>query len=175
MAAFGEFSGSILVSDASVLINDRSIDRMDLIDVVSYEFMVTDHVADEISEVYPEQQARYQAALDRGAVAQVSLTDPDELELFAMLAASGRLGKGECSAIACAIHRAYGLAIDDRRATREATAARLDLEIVRTQDLIVSMIKQNLLSIAEADAIKGEWEQRHRFRLTISSFAELLP
>ena len=45
MAAFGEFSGSILVADASVLINDRSIDRMDLIDVVSYEFMVTDHVA----------------------------------------------------------------------------------------------------------------------------------
>ena len=175
MAAFGEFSGSILVSDASVLINFLRIDRIDLIDVVSYEFMVTDHVADEISEVYPEQQARYQAALDRGAVAQVSLTDPDELELFAMLAASGRLGKGECSAIARAIHRGCALAIDDRRATREATAARLDLEIVRTQDLIVSMIKQNLLSIAEADAIKNEWEQRHRFRLTISSFAELLP
>ena len=110
MAALGEFSESILVSDASVLINDRSIDRMDLIAAVSYEFMVTDYV----------------------------------------------------------------LAIDDRRATREA-AARSDLEIVRTQDLIVSMIKQNLLSIAEADAIKGEWEQRHRFRLTISSFAELLP
>ena len=116
MAALGEFSGSILVSDASVLINDRSIDRMDLIAAVSYEFMVTDHVADEI----------------------------------------------------------YALAIDDRRATLEA-AARSDLEIVRTQDLIASMIKQNLLSIAEADAIKGEWEQRHRFRLTISSFAELLP
>ena len=169
MAAFGEFSGSILVSDASVLINFLRIDRMDLIAAVSCEFMVTDHVADEISEVYPEQHVRYQAALDRGAVAQVSLTDPDELELFAMLAASSRLRKGECSAIACA------LAIDDRRATREAAVARLDLEIVRTQDLIVSMIKQNLLSIAEADAIKGEWEQMHRFRLTISSFAELLP
>ena len=91
-----------------------------------------------------------------------------------MLAASGRLGKGECSAIACAIHRGYALAIDDRRAAREATAAFSDLEIVRTQDLIVSMIDQNLLSIAEADAIKDEWEQRHRFRLTISSFAELL-
>ena len=139
MAAFGEFSGSILVSDASVLINDRSIDRMDLIAAVSYEFMVTDHVADEISEVYPEQQVRYQAALDRGAVAQVSLTDPDELKLFAMLAASGRLGKGECSAITCAIHRGYVLAIDDRCATREAEA-RSDLEIVATQDLIVSMI-----------------------------------
>ena len=174
MAAFGEFSGSVLVSDASVLINFLRIDRMDLIAAVSYEFMATDHVTDEISEAYPEQRVCYQAALDRGAVAQVSLTDPDELELFAMLAASGRLGKGECSAIACAIHRGYALAIDDRRAVREATAARSDLEIVRTQDLIVSMLKQNLLSIAEADAIKDEWEQRHRFRLKISSFAELL-
>ena len=173
MAASGEFSGSILVSDASVLINFLRIDRMDLIAAVSYEFIATDHVADEISEAYLEQRVRYQAALDRGAVAQVSLTDPDELELFAMLAASGRLGKGECSAIACAIHRGYALAIDDRRATREATA-RSDLEIVRTQDLIVSMINQNLLSIVEADVIKDEWEQRHRFRLTISSFAELL-
>ena len=78
------------------------------------------------------------------------------------------------AAIACAIHCGYVLAIDDRRATREA-AARSDLEIVRTQDLIVSMIDQNLLSIAEADAIKDDWEKRHRFRLTISSFAELLP
>ena len=155
MAAFGELSGSILVSDASVLINFLRIDQMDLIAAVSYEFMATDHVADEISEVYPEQRVRYQAALDRGAVAQISLTDPGELEFFAMLAASGRLGKGECSAIACAIHRGYALAIDDRRATREATA-RSDLEIVRTQDLIVRMIKQNLLSIAEADAIKEE-------------------
>ena len=72
MAAFAEFSGSILVSDASVLINFLRIDRMDLIDAVSYEFMVTDHVADEISEIYPEQQVCYQAALDRGDVAQVS-------------------------------------------------------------------------------------------------------
>ena len=167
-------STPILVSDSSVLINFLRINRMDLIAAVSYELMATDHVADEISEVYPEQRARYEAALDRGTVAQVSLTDPDELALFGVLAASGRLGKGECSAIACAIHRGYTLAIDDRRATREATAARSDLEIVRTQDLIVSMINQNLLSIAEADAIKDEWEQRHRFRLKISSFAELL-
>ena len=62
MAAFSEFSGSILVSDASVLINFLRIDRMDSIAAVSCEFMVTDHVADEISEVYPEQQVRYQAA-----------------------------------------------------------------------------------------------------------------
>ena len=72
MAAFGEFSGSILVSDASVLINFLRIDRMDLIAAVSYEFIATDHVANEISEAYPEQRVRYQAALDRGAVAQVS-------------------------------------------------------------------------------------------------------
>lgn len=91
MATFGEFSGSILVSDSSVLINFLRIDRMDLIAAVSYEFMATDHVADEISEAYPEQRVRYQAALDRGAVAQVSLNDPYELELFAVLAASGRL------------------------------------------------------------------------------------
>lgn len=49
-----------------------------------------------------------------------------------------------------------------------------DLDILRTQDLIVSMIKESLLDLAEADTIKKAWEKQHRFRLKIESFTELL-
>lgn len=41
-------------------------------------------------------------------------TRPAEIALFGALSASGRLGTGECSAIAVAVHRRHILAIDDR-------------------------------------------------------------
>ena len=85
MAAFGEFSGSILVSDASVLINFLRIDRIDLSAAVSYESMATDHVADEISEAYPEQRVRYQAALDRCALKFLNNIQPSLQQILRLL------------------------------------------------------------------------------------------
>lgn len=164
----------IVVSDTSVLVNFLRIDRMDLIANVSYDVLATDHVGDEISDTYADQQVRYQAAQTDGIIYQVSLTDSQELEIFGALAASGRLGSGECSAIACAVHNGYALAIDDRLAAREAMKVSSGLEIIRTQDLIVEMINQKLLSIENADSIKMDWEQNHRFKLKIESFAELV-
>ena len=129
----------IVVSDTSVLVNFLRIDRMDLIAHVSYNVLATDHVGDEISDVYAEQKSRYDAALADGIISQVSLTELQELEIFATLAAPGRLGSGECSAIACAVHHGYALAIDDRLAAREAIKVESGLEIIRTRDLIVEM------------------------------------
>ena len=42
------------------------------------------------------------------------------------------------------------------------------------QDLMVSMIREDLLDIAEADRIK-DWAVRHRFRLKLRSFREICP
>ena len=39
---------------------------------------------------------------------------------------------------------------------------------------MVSMIAEALLDIAEADRIKNEWAARHRFRLKLNSFRDLL-
>ena len=88
--------------------------------------------------------------------------------------AAGRLGAGECSAIALAIHRRYILAIDDRLATTHARRADATLRILATQDLVVSMIREGLLDVAEADRIKQEWATRHRFRLIVDTFRELI-
>ena len=144
----------IVVTDASVLMNFLRIDRMDLIAGHSHGFVVIDHVAAEISDRYPEQQQRFSETAGRGAVTQTSIVSPEELSLFGSLSASGRLGAGECSAIAMAVHRRSVLAIDDRQATVQARRIDRTLRILTTQDLMVSMIGEALLGIAEADRIK---------------------
>ena len=85
--------------------------------------------------------------------------------------AAGRLGAGECSALA--ISRRYILAIDDRLATTHVRRADATLRILATQDLVVSMIREGLLDVVEADRIKQEWATRHRFRLKLDSFHDL--
>ena len=165
---------AIIVTDASVLINFLRINRIDLIAGHSHAFLATDHVANEVSDRYPDQQRRFASALDSGALTLIPVAATEELRLFASLSATGRLGAGECSAIAVAVQRGYTLAIDDRVANRLARRFAPSLHIVTTQDLVVSMIRQDLLDVEEADRIKQEWSDRHRFRLNLDSFGNLL-
>ena len=169
---------AIVVADTSVIINFLRIDRMDLIGAHPSPFIVTDHVADEITDSYPEQQARFHAALGGGHITQHRIDDPAEVEIFLRLSIRGRLGAGERSAIAVALNRGCALAIDDSRAIRraidEAGIAGSPLTILRTQDVIVHLIRAKLLEIETADAIKENWRLNHRFTIRIGSFAELL-
>ena len=165
---------AIGVMDASVLINFLKIDRMDLIAGHSHDFVITDHVTVEITSRYPDQQQLLASAIEVGAVAQVSITNPRKIAFFETLARPGRLGVGECSAIAMAVCRHYMLAIDDRRAVAEARRASHGLTVLNTQDLMTSMIREDLLDITEADGIMNEWDWRHRFALKIRSFREVV-
>jgi predicted nucleic acid-binding protein len=169
---------SIIVADTSILINFLKIDRMDLLGSCPRPLLATDHVAVEIADAYPEQQVRYQAAVAARQLETCTVTDPNELELFARLRAGLRLGAGECSAIAVAINRRLALAIDDNRAVNralsEAGLAGHPLEILRTQDVIVTLIRIGVLDVAEADRIKALWAQHHRFTIKATSFTDLL-
>ncbi len=167
-----------VIVDASVLINFLRIDRMDLIGSHPGFFIVTDKVAHEIS--YPDQKSRYETALSLGYLVQQKIDDPVEVEEFLRLdLAHGRyLGAGELSAIAVALNRNCLLAIDDNRAVRDVLR-KIGLSdgpdrIIRTQDIVVELIKRNFLALEEAELIKIDWETNHRFKLKISSFRELL-
>lgn len=168
----------IVVADSSVLINFLRIDRMDLIGAYPASFIATDHVAAEISDTYPDQQARYEAALNSGQITEQRVDDPVELEMFLRLGAKGRLGAGERAAIAVALNRACALAIDDsraiRRALQEAALGDNALTILRTQDIVVELIRRGVVSVEAADAILVDWATNHRFKLKISSFKVLL-
>ena len=169
---------AIVVADTSVLINFLRIDRMDLIAAHPASFIATDHVAAEIVDTYPDQQARYAAALSAAQISEQRIDDPAELELFLRLAAHGRLGAGERSAIAVALNRRCALAIDDSRAIQraigEAGIAGSPLLIVRTQDIVVELIRNGAVSVEAADAILTDWATNHRFRPKITSFRDVL-
>lgn len=168
----------IVVADTSVLINFLRINRMDLISRYPGRFLATDHIKSELADDYPEQQTRYDTAVSAGLLDTCSITGTAEVALFARLGPGVRLGAGECSAIAVALSRGYAIAIDDNRAInaalREAEMVQAQLVVLRTQDIIVSLIRASVLTLDEADNIKADWEQRHRFRLKIHSFRNLL-
>lgn len=168
---------TIIAADTSVLINFLRIDRMDLIGVYPASFVATDHVAGEIVDEFPSQKARYHAALDAGQLSQQRVDDPAEIEVFLRLAERGRLGAGERSAIAVALNRGHQLAIDDSRAIRRAVEeAGLGnaLTIIRTQDIMVELIRRKVLSVSNADEILRDWASNHRFRLKIASFGDII-
>lgn len=164
----------ILVTDTSVLVNFLRVDRMDLIRAVSPRFLVTEHAATEITEVYGEQVARFDAALAAGCFEICRVEAEAALDLFGHLTATTRLGVGESATIAHALAIGAGVAIDDRRARNEALRISSELSILSTADLVVLMIREHLLTVGQADKVKYDWAENHRFRLKISSFADLL-
>lgn len=167
-------SSLIIIADTNVLINFLRIDRLDLIARHSLQFVITEHVREEITEHHPVQRQMLQKAIEDGVFEERVVNASDELQLFGKLMGEGRIGSGECSAIACAVCGSYKLAMDDKRAIKEAHKISGELEILGTQELIVSMILEQLLEIGEADEIKDAWESEHRFKLKIASFKDLV-
>lgn len=165
----------IVVADTSVLINFLRIDRMDLIGHHPQRFLATDHVEAEITSDYPDQRTRYRAAVVSGQLDTCSVVDPDEVALFLRLRPGERLGAGECSAIAVAINRKYPIAIDDDRAVKRVVRdVGAKLEVVKTVDVMVTLIRTGVLNTDAADQIKDEWAHQHRFTIKAASFRDLL-
>ncbi|MEX0714751.1 MAG: hypothetical protein WD278_20615 [Pirellulales bacterium] len=161
------------ILDTSVLLNFLKADRLDLITQhPRHRFYVTDHVRAEITQHYPDQLAKLEAALSAGELDEIQVTDPAEVQAFSQLNASKRLGAGECSAIAVAANRRLPLAIDDKRARKEARTCSPKMVLLSTEGLMVSLIHEGVVDVAAADSIKLEWEQKHRFKLNFGSFAE---
>lgn len=170
----GEGQDVVVITDTSVLVNFLCIDRMDLIARHSHRFMITGHVMEEITDHYPEQHARLNAALANGTLEVVTVSGDAALDLFRMLSETRRLGAGESAAIACAIANNYAIAIDDRAAANQARQLKSDLVVLCTQDIMVHLIRLGVIDLTEADGLKDTWAEQHRFRLAIGSFAELL-
>lgn len=170
----GEGQDVVVITDTSVLVNFLCIDRMDLIARHPHRFMITGHVMEEITDHYPEQQARLNAALADGTLEEVTVSGDVALDLFRTLSETGRLGAGESAAIACAIANNYEIAIDDRAAANQARQLTPYLVVLGTKDIIVDLIRSGQLGVADADQIKAIWADQHRFRLAIVSFGELL-
>ena len=75
-------SCTIVVADASVVINFLRINRVDLLAGLPLHFTLTDHVAHEVSDRYPDQRKRLASAFDAGILSQIAVINPEELALF---------------------------------------------------------------------------------------------
>lgn len=168
----------LLIADTSVLINFLNVDRMYLLGKHVPSCVITEHVVAEISELYPKQIQVLRSALDDNHIQVMPVGTPEELDIFVRIQKAGRLGAGESSAIAAALARGYSLAIDDRRAIRDARLLADEmsqqLTILRTQDIVARLIKSSELSLEQADILLVSWRSQHRFDPGIASFAELL-
>ena len=163
---------SIVITDTSVLINFLVLDKVELFrQLAEKRFLVTDHVRDEVTAHYSDQLERLKRAFASQIIEEISVTDPSEIQLFAELTRTG-LGVGECSAIAVAAHRNYSLAIDDRTARKRVASRYPTIPVLTTESLVIQLIRESALTVAEADAMKEAWENNHRFRLPFQSFAE---
>ncbi len=158
------------VIDASVLINFLRIDRMDLVGAHPFVFCVTDTVSSEVTDLFPDQQTILTTAVSSGYVEETRADSIEELVIFEHFESEGALGRGECSCIAVAAHRGYWLAIDDRTARNAALRSYPALNTTCTRDIMVDLIESSVLSVAEADSIKNDWETNHSFVLPFSSF-----
>ena len=164
-----------VVIDTSTLINFLAVGRVDLLARhPKYRFVVTEHARAEVTDHFPEQLERMNAGFAAGALEETPVTALNELQTFAALAADGRLGDGECASIAAASKRGVRLAMDDKTAVKRALAFDPTLRISNTQDLVVSLIREGLLDVRAADAMKAEWAVSYRFVLKLKSFGDLV-
>jgi predicted nucleic acid-binding protein len=165
-----------VITDTSTLVNFLRINCVDsLAGLTSYRFVVTDHVRAEVMTFSPARLANLEFALMAGHIVEVTLDTPAELGVFGELKTL-RLGDGECASSAAALSRGTPLAIDDMRARKKALEREPGLRRLDTVGLVVEAIRAGLQTVPEADAIKANWEQNHRFiKKHFSSFAELVP
>jgi hypothetical protein len=161
-----------VVLDTSVLVNFLAVDRLDLLTgLAGYHFTITMHVRGEVT--YPVQQARLQAAIQAGHLPDLPAGTIAELDSFAQLTTT--LGVGESAAITAAQHRSMLVAVDDRTARRTAESLVGKHNVLSTVVLMLRAIQAGLITIAEADAIKADWEANHRFALPqLKSFGDHL-
>ncbi len=162
----------VVVTDANVLINLMHVERLEefCANLPDLEFVVPDHVREEI--MLPEQRA----ALDRAVAGRtfeiVSITEPEDIGMFADL--TRHLGRGESACLVLAVRHGWNVASDEKRRFRREAADRIGEDrLVGTADLFIRAIRAGLITLEDADGDKAELERR-RFKMSFGSFREVV-
>ncbi len=165
-----------VVLDTSVLINFLAVGRLDLLSgFQQHDYILTGHVIGEILSKATRSRLMEAVAAARNLTMGNVLINSPAGELFAKLTGEHRLGAGECAAIAYASTNGCSLAIDDRAARKVTARYDSGLQIVGTEDLVVLYLAHGCLDVAQADGMKKQWEEHHRFRLPFASFSDKMP
>lgn len=160
---------SLLIADASTLLNFLRVRRFDLIQGLGLRVRIVDAVFEEILS----ERAQLEKLVGNGSIKTLTLEGKAITGTVAQLLALG-LGSGEAFSFAAAIEFDGAVAIDDRRAVKRVRTVAPQIQVFTTTDIVVSGIRSSALSVSEADALKEDWGNNHRFRLKFETFADLL-
>ncbi len=121
--------------DATVCISlIQNAELQILSELPGYSFYVPDEVVREVRR--PEQATELENAINSGGIERISITDPDELLIFAELRDSRRLGAGESACIALAQSRNWHIATDELRRCRREIVRRLGEQRLLTAEAL---------------------------------------
>jgi predicted nucleic acid-binding protein len=162
--------GSLLIADASTLLNFLRVRRFDLVQGLGYRVRIVDAVYNEIQS----EREQLDDLIDAGTIKTLTLDGHVITGSVARFLALG-LGEGESFSFAAALEFDSAIAIDDRRAVKRASSLTVGLPIVTTTSIVVDGIRSSKLTIEEADRLKTEWAEKHSFRIkNLNSFGDLL-
>lgn len=161
----------IVLTDTCVLLNLVFAKRLEILaKLQDFEFQVPEEVLSEI--LGPSERAAIAEAFDSGLLHKTSLAEPGDLTVFADLRQF--LGMGEAACLALAGRRGALVASDEkRRFLREAEQRLGSGRVLNTPGLLLLAIRRGIITADETDEAK-EVLERHRFRMSFSSFRGLI-
>ena len=164
-------SQSCVITDANILINFIKIDRLDILQQLQmYAFYIPEEVYGEIID--PEQRLVLDQALAQGWLRKTVITDLNELLFYSQY--RRQMGAGEAACLAIATCRQWIMACDERRLIPKEVQRKLGKGyLLNTPDILVKAIHEGILTVSQADAIKGSLEQ-NRFAMRFASFRDLI-
>jgi predicted nucleic acid-binding protein len=160
-----------IFTDANIIFNFSALDYLELlVRLPDSDFVIPNEVLQEITR--PIQREAVQGMIDTGLFKTDVVEGPEAVAIYAEL--HRRLGSGESACLTLAQMKNGILASDEKRALRRLAIERIGpARIVGTQDLLVRMIKADIITVEQADLAKNILAAS-RFKMKIRSFEDLL-
>lgn len=162
-----------LITDTNILINFIKIGRLDILRKLQvYNFYIPEEVYEEIS--YPNQRIVLDQALKDVWLHKTNITDPSELQSYVKY--KRQMGNGEAACLAISIGRKWIMVCDEQKKkviSNEVFNILGKNYWLNTPGILLKAIKENILTVAQADTIKNALSQ-NRFVMNFSSFQDLL-
>lgn len=163
-------SRTLLIVDASTLLNFLRVRRFDLVLGLGYRVRIVDAVYNEIQS----EREQLDDLMNAGTIKTLTLDGRVITGSVAQFLSLG-LGEGESFSFAAALEFDAAIAIDDRRAVKRASSLTSRLIFVSTTSIVLEGIRSSKLTIEEADRLKTDWAEKHSFRIKhFNSFGDLL-
>jgi predicted nucleic acid-binding protein len=150
------------IANTTIISNFAAVGQLELLHTRFDKLYIPDQVYEEIQtgllqgySFYENIDQHIHPFAQTGWLHLTALNSSDEFQTFGKLL--GTLHSGEASCLSIAYHRGW-MFISDDKAARKASAT-LGISISGTLGILLSLVKENLLSLVDADDVLGRMVQ----------------